>query len=463
MDHFRAAFVDELVKTGAARALFSRLTPESSNVRGFSYDPSSQALTVTYKSGGSYRYDDVPPAAARALGRNKSTGKAINRLIKAKGYAYEKVAKRFTPIGLLANEVFTRAMDRKLKGEPSKPAPKKRAPKKRAHQKQAAWKDQLHGGLADKKTPADFDPEALSKGIKVELEHVNDRDLAMEITMDHLTEDKAYYDKLEKIEKKAEDYTTKLTAAEIVKESFVGAIAAATRGMPVGTKGGRQPPKPTGHPVTKHASSIVSNLSHIRREMMKAAGVAKRQTSFDGLPIKVEHDPGDTRTGTSRDGKTWSRKMYASYGYVPGTKGMAADGDAIDIYLAAEPVPGSKVYEVSQNKKGGGFDEHKYMLGYESADAAKAEYLRHMPEWAFGSMSSQPMNSFRDKYARREMAKAAGILTKKQLLSLPSAPEMSRRDSDRRVEHLRAMGCDVRKIYHMGNLVVLKRCPDGGH
>ncbi len=132
--------------------------------------------------------------------------------------------------------------------------------------------------------------------------------------------------------------------------------------------------------------------------MQKAAGVAKRQTAFDGLPIKIEQDPGDVRTGTSKDGKSWSRKMYASYGYVPGTKGMGADGDAIDVYLAAEPVSTGKVYEVSQKKKDGGFDEHKYMVGYESASDAKADYLRHMPEWAFGSMATQSMDGFRSKY-----------------------------------------------------------------
>lgn len=58
----------------------------------------------------------------------------------------------------------------------------------------------IPGGLADKKEPSDFDPEQLKKGIKVEMEHTNDRATAREIAMDHLTEDPKYYDKLEKIE-----------------------------------------------------------------------------------------------------------------------------------------------------------------------------------------------------------------------------------------------------------------------
>lgn len=51
-------------------------------------------------------------------------------------------------------------------------------------------------------SPKQFDAKSLAKGIKVELEHTDDEEVALEIAMDHLTEDPAYYDKLEKIEKK---------------------------------------------------------------------------------------------------------------------------------------------------------------------------------------------------------------------------------------------------------------------
>lgn len=63
------------------------------------------------------------------------------------------------------------------------------------------YADQLPGGLADDKTPKDFDKDALKKGIKFELEHTSDHSLAKEIAMDHLTEDPLYYEKLEKMEK----------------------------------------------------------------------------------------------------------------------------------------------------------------------------------------------------------------------------------------------------------------------
>lgn len=65
----------------------------------------------------------------------------------------------------------------------------------------AQHSDKIPGGIADKKKPSDFDPKALAKGQKVEMEHTDDPAQAREIAMDHLTEDPAYYDKLETIEK----------------------------------------------------------------------------------------------------------------------------------------------------------------------------------------------------------------------------------------------------------------------
>jgi len=64
------------------------------------------------------------------------------------------------------------------------------------------YKDRLKGGLADKSKPSDFNRKQLSKGIKVELEHTNDKKIAREIAMDHLKEDSKYYTKLAKMEKK---------------------------------------------------------------------------------------------------------------------------------------------------------------------------------------------------------------------------------------------------------------------
>jgi len=72
-----------------------------------------------------------------------------------------------------------------------------------AEQKEDANIDKaLPGGEAAEKTREDFDPAALEKGIAIEMEHTPDRAVAENIAMDHLFEDKNYYDKLETMEEK---------------------------------------------------------------------------------------------------------------------------------------------------------------------------------------------------------------------------------------------------------------------
>jgi len=61
--------------------------------------------------------------------------------------------------------------------------------------------DKIPGGLADKGPPEGVDPAQVAKGVRVEMEHTDDPQIAREIAYDHLTEDPNYYDKLEKIEK----------------------------------------------------------------------------------------------------------------------------------------------------------------------------------------------------------------------------------------------------------------------
>jgi hypothetical protein len=55
--------------------------------------------------------------------------------------------------------------------------------------------------LAQKhKVPLETIQSALSAGMKVEMEHTNDKNVAREIALDHLGEDPKYYEKLKKVE-----------------------------------------------------------------------------------------------------------------------------------------------------------------------------------------------------------------------------------------------------------------------
>ena len=75
-------------------------------------------------------------------------------------------------------------------------------------------KDIIKGGKGDKLNPSNVDKKELEMGIKEEMEHTNDKELAKEIALDHLAEDPKYYSKLKTIFK--EKKIMKLT-----KEQFL--------------------------------------------------------------------------------------------------------------------------------------------------------------------------------------------------------------------------------------------------
>ena len=54
----------------------------------------------------------------------------------------------------------------------------------------------VEGGKGDNKSLSDFDSSEVEMGIRVEMEHTDDRNVAEDIVKDHLTEDPHYYSKL---------------------------------------------------------------------------------------------------------------------------------------------------------------------------------------------------------------------------------------------------------------------------
>lgn len=100
--------------------------------------------------------------------------------------------------------------------------------------------EEIKGGLADNKTLVQLAKKHNAKGyyhiedmikslkkqiemgLKVEMEHTNDKDKAMEITLDHLWEDPKYYSKLKKMETK--ESTGADSAGAFVGPAFSGVI-----------------------------------------------------------------------------------------------------------------------------------------------------------------------------------------------------------------------------------------------
>jgi hypothetical protein len=63
------------------------------------------------------------------------------------------------------------------------------------------FEDKLPGGKGDSVDVEKLDQKELEIGIKHELEHTGDREIAREIAIDHLAEDPHYYSNLEKAER----------------------------------------------------------------------------------------------------------------------------------------------------------------------------------------------------------------------------------------------------------------------
>lgn len=107
------------------------------------------------------------------------------------------------------------------------------------------------------------------------------------------------------------------------------------------------------------------SINHSPTEAQKAAGnYAKKHISFQGIPIAIENALGSTRSGRDADGKAWSCKLPADYGYIKRTEG--ADGDHVDAYVGPDAKSNIVVIVDQRDLKSRRFDEHKCLLGFRS-------------------------------------------------------------------------------------------------
>lgn len=147
----------------------------------------------------------------------------------------------------------------------------------------------------------------------------------------------------------------------------------------------------------------------------KVAGAVKRQKTVDGLLMKIELEPGDERSGTNPEGKSWTKTMTVAYGHIPRTVGD--DGETVDVYLK-EDGKFENVYVVKQKKKDGSHDEDKCMVGFDSKDAAKDAYEKHGPPWGYGSLTEYSWDEFKNDYLA-ERRKEASDKSEKGLIKIP--------------------------------------------
>jgi len=115
---------------------------------------------------------------------------------------------------------------------------------------------------------------------------------------------------------------------------------------------------------------------------------------WKGIPIDVENARGSIRKGTDSDGHKWEIEMKHHYGRIRNTE--AVDGDMLDVYVGPSD-ESEYVYKVKQLKPDTGeFDEHKYMLGFESPQEAHEAYEEQYDKPGFfGGLESIPFDEFK--------------------------------------------------------------------
>lgn len=121
----------------------------------------------------------------------------------------------------------------------------------------------------------------------------------------------------------------------------------------------------------------------------------QRTLTYQGLPINIEIEPGDAKTGIDEKGVAWAHRYQFPYGEIAGTKG--ADGDPVDVYLGpydATPL----VFVVHQNHQDGTYDEDKVFLGFSNAQEAERAYREHGPDFGYASMDAMTLEQFKNGY-----------------------------------------------------------------
>lgn len=120
---------------------------------------------------------------------------------------------------------------------------------------------------------------------------------------------------------------------------------------------------------------VTSNLFPDLQNAHTSNSKTKTLVNWKGLNIGIEYQPGDVRHG---------RIMQVSYGHIQGYVG--ADKDALDVYLGNKPAS-NRVFQIDQLKAdGSAFDEHKFMLWFDTPEEALSAYLGQMPRQFYGGM-----------------------------------------------------------------------------
>lgn len=150
----------------------------------------------------------------------------------------------------------------------------------------------------------------------------------------------------------------------------------------------------TREEVDSNASQAEPNPTKAQKE---AGNYKMGHVSVAGMRISIENPKGSIRKYRKEDGSEGHQTMNNHYGYFKNTSGNGKDGDAVDVFLGPNIENIENVYVVDQNNKECEFDESKVMLGFNSAEEAKAAYLsNYSPAWkGFRNITGVPLGVFK--------------------------------------------------------------------
>jgi hypothetical protein len=126
------------------------------------------------------------------------------------------------------------------------------------------------------------------------------------------------------------------------------------------------------------ATSPKNGLPEPSGAQKQAGNYQKGHITVGGLDISIENPAGSKR-------KAHFDALQSHYGYVKGTVG--ADKDHVDIFVKkGTPTDwNGPVFVVNQHNAAGKFDEHKAVIGVNTPEEAKAEYLKNYQKgWTGG-------------------------------------------------------------------------------
>lgn len=149
-----------------------------------------------------------------------------------------------------------------------------------------------------------------------------------------------------------------------------------------------------------------------------AGNYKKAHARLHGLDIAVENPAGSIRSGMGRDGKPWSVRMPAHYGYIKRTEG--ADGDHVDVHVGPH-LHSPHVHIVDQkDAETGKFDEHKAFMGFEHPHQALNVYHRGFSDGKshlrMGGMVTMHVDDFKKWVKNKTKTRKPAITHKKSIL-----------------------------------------------